>query len=170
MYKHFALGRVFLLLWDNKTMQEMQFRVEIKASREMVWDTLWQDETFRQWAGIIDPGTHLVGELKEGNEVQFISGNGYGVTSLVEKLTTNEFLLLRHRADTQDTRNRERAQEWTGGTESYSLAEKDGATTLTVSFDVPSEMKEYFEVNYPKALERVKALAERKRGQLRLTA
>ena len=115
-----------------------------------------------EWAGIIDPGTHMVGDLKEGNEVQFISGNGYGVTSLVEKLTPGEFLLLRHSADTQDDGKREREKEWTGGKESYSLAEKDGTTTLTVAFDVPPEMEEYFKVNYPKALERVKVLAERK--------
>ncbi|HMH70263.1 MAG TPA: hypothetical protein VK502_02595 [Candidatus Saccharimonadales bacterium] len=145
-------------------MKEMQFLVEINATKEKVWDTLWRDETFREWAGIIDPGTYMVGELKVGNEVQFISSeNGYGVTSLVAKLTPGEYLLLRHAADTQEDGKRERAQEWTGGEESYSLAEKDGVTTLTAAFDVPSEMAEMFKVSYPKALERVKKLAEEKK-------
>jgi uncharacterized protein YndB with AHSA1/START domain len=144
-------------------MKEMQFRVEIHASREKVWDTLWKDKTFREWAGIIDPGTHMVGDLKEGSEIQYISGNGYGVTSLVEKLDAGKFLLLRHHADTQDNGIRERAKEWTGGKESYLLAEKDGTTTLTAAFDVPLELEDYFKVNYPKALERVKEMAERKK-------
>lgn len=144
-----------------KLMKEMQFQVEISAPKEKVWDTLWQDQTLREWAGIIDPGTYLVGDLKEGNEVQFISGNGYGVTTLVEKLTPNEFLLFRHQADTQDEGKRERENEWTGGKESYTLAEKDGATILTAAFDVPPEMEQYFTDTYPKALERVKELAER---------
>ncbi len=145
-------------------MNEMQFRIEIRASKEVVWNTLWQDETFRQWAGIIDPGTYMLGDLKEGNEVQFISSeNGYGVTSLVEKLTPGEFLLLRHSADTQEDGKRDRTQEWTGAEESYRLADKDGTTTLTVAFDVPLEQEEYFTVNYPKALERVKVLAEHRR-------
>jgi uncharacterized protein YndB with AHSA1/START domain len=143
-------------------MKELQFSVEINASREKVWDTLWQDETFRQWAGVIDPGTHMVGEMKEGNEIQYISGNGYGVTSLVEKLVEGEFLLLRHSADTQDKGKRERKKQWTGGKESYSLADKEGSTTLTAVFDVPPELEDYFKTNYPKALERVKELAERK--------
>lgn len=144
-------------------MKEMQFTIEIHATRERVWDTLWQDETFRQWASTIDPGTYMVGDLQVGNEVQFISSSsGYGVTSLVEKLVAGEFLLLRHSADTQEDGKREREKEWTGGTESYSLAEKDGTTTLTVAFDVPPELEEYFKDNYPKALERVKVLAERK--------
>lgn len=138
----------------------MQFQVEIRATKEKVWDTLWQDETFRQWAGIIDPGTYMVGELREGNEVQFISANGYGVTSLVEKIMPNEFLLLRHQADTQDSGKREREKEWTGGEESYRLMEEESITTLTATFGVPLELEEYFKVNYPKALECVKELAE----------
>jgi hypothetical protein len=145
-------------------MKEMQFSIEINATKQRVWDTLWQDETFREWASIIDPETYMVGDLKEGNEIQFISGaNGYGVTSLVEKLVAGEFLLLRHRADIQEEGKREREKEWAGGAESYSLASKDGTTTLTVAFDVPPELEDYFKVNYPKALERVKVLVERKK-------
>lgn len=144
-------------------MNELRFQVAISANKKAVWDTLWQDETFRQWAGLIDPGTYMVGELKQGNEVEFISAeNGYGVTSLVEKLTPYEFLLLRHSADTQDSGQQEREREWTGGAESYALSEQDGATTLTATLDVPIELEEYFKNNYPKALRRVKELAEAK--------
>ena len=142
----------------------MQFSIEIHSTKERVWDILWQDKTFRQWASIIDPETYMVGDLKEGNEIQFISSqSGYGVTSLVEKLIVNEFLLLRHRADTQEGGKLEREEQWTGGQESYSLVEKNGSTTLTVAFDVPPELEEEFKVNYPKALEKVKVLAERKK-------
>lgn len=76
-------------------MKEMQFSIEINATKERVWDTLWQDETFRQWASIIDPQTYMVGDLKEGkegDEVQCISSaSGYGVTNLVVKLVAGEF-------------------------------------------------------------------------------
>jgi uncharacterized protein YndB with AHSA1/START domain len=143
-------------------MKKMQFSVEIQATKEKVWNTLWQDKTLRQWADIIDPGTHMVGDLKEGNEIQFISGNGYGVTSMVEKLTPGEFLLLRHTADTKENGKQQREKQWTGGKESYSLAEEDGITTLTGVFDVPPELEEYFRDSYPKALERIKVLAERR--------
>lgn len=143
-------------------MTEMRFTVEINAPKEKVWDTLWQDETFREWADIIDPGTYMVGDLKEGSEVQYISGNGYGVTSLVVKLIPSEYVLLRHSADTVGTGTKQREKEWTGGAESYLLTEKSGATTLTVAFDVPSELEEYFQINYPSALETIKALAEKK--------
>ena len=142
-------------------MKAVQFTVQINASKEKVWNTLWRDKTFRQWAGIIDPGTHMTGKLEQGNEVQFISANGYGVTSLVKKVITHEYLLLRHQAYTQQDAKEAREKEWTGGEESYTLVEKQDVTSLTVTFDVPAELEEYFADNYPKALELVKELAER---------
>lgn len=142
-------------------MKPMQFSVQINASKQKVWQTLWSEATFRQWAGIIDPGTYMRGELIAGNEVEFISAeNGYGVTSLVDTVIENEYLLLKHKADTQDAGANARDDEWTGGEESYKLTEQNGVTTLVATFDVPTHMEAYFNDVYPKAFARVKELAE----------
>jgi hypothetical protein len=143
-------------------MKEIQFSIDINASKERVWATLWEDKTFRDWANIIDEGTYLKGEIKEGNEIQFISSvNGYGVTSLIEKLILNEFVLFRHSADTKESGQQGREKEWTGGMESYSLIGKNGVTTLIVKTEVPKELEETFNVSLPRALERIKTLAEK---------
>lgn len=143
-------------------MKNFEFSIEIKASKEKVWATLWNDGTFRDWASLIDEGTYMEGIMKEGNEIQFLSSaNGYGVTSLIVKLDPNEYVLFKHRADTQNTGQQEREKEWTGGTESYSLAEKKGVTTLIVKTDVPQEQEETFRIRIPEALERIKTLAEK---------
>lgn len=143
-------------------MKEIQFSIDISTSKERVWTTLWGDVTFRDWANIIDEGTYMKGVMKEGNEIQFISSvNGYGVTSLVEKLNPNEFVLLRHSADTKESGQQEREKEWTGGSESYSLTERNGVTTLIIKFDVPQELEETFNITFPKVLERIKTLAEK---------
>jgi uncharacterized protein YndB with AHSA1/START domain len=142
-------------------MPKMRFAIEIQASREKVWSTLFDDKTFRDWGNIIDEGQYMVGEMKEGNEVQFISsGSGYGVTSLIEELVPNEFVLFRQMKDTKESGTREREKEWAGGAESYSLTEKGGATILSVELDVPQGQEETFKDRFPKALERVKVLAE----------
>ena len=142
-------------------MKRMQFSIEIKAAKEKVWSTLWDDQTFREWASIIDEGTYMVGEMKEGNDVQFISSvSGYGVTSFIEKLISNEFVQFRQMADTKESGQWKREKEWTGGTESYDLVEKNDTTNLTIKIDVPSGQEETFKVRFPKALERVKILAE----------
>lgn len=143
-------------------MKEIQFTIEINVSKEIVWTTLWEDKTFRDWANMIDEGTYMKGVMKEGNEIQYISAvNGYGVTSLIEKLNPNEFVLLKHSADTKESGQQERDKEWTGGTESYSLTEKNGVTTLIVKTDVPQELEEIFNIRFPRALERIKILAEK---------
>jgi hypothetical protein len=142
-------------------MKEMQFSIEINASKEKVWVTLWDEVTFRDWANIIDEGTYMKGLMEEGNEIQFISSvNGYGVTDLIEKLILNEFVLFRHSADTSESGEQLRTNEWTGGSESYSLIEENGITTLKVKTNVPPEQEETFKIRFPRALERVKALVE----------
>lgn len=141
----------------------MQFTIEIKATKEKIWSTLWADKTFREWASIIDEGLYMVGEMKEGSKIQFISSvSGYGVTSSIEKLTPNEFVLFRHITDTKESGKQSRENEWTGGMESYLLTENDGGTTLIVKLDVPNQQEEIFKNKLPRALERVKKLAEKK--------
>lgn len=49
----------------------------------------------------------------------------------------------------------------TGGTESYSLSEKNGVTTLIVKQDVPQEQEVTFNIRLPRAFERIKTLAEK---------
>jgi uncharacterized protein YndB with AHSA1/START domain len=143
-------------------MKNIEFSIAIKASKEKVWATLWEDATFRDWASMVDEGTYMKGIMKEGNEIQFLSSvNGYGVTSLIAKLSPNEYVLFQHNADTKEAGQQEREKEWTGGTESYSLAEKKGVTTLIVKTDVPEEQEETFRIRIPEALDRIKTLAEK---------
>ena len=142
-------------------MKEFQFSIKINTSKERVWATLWDDATFRDWANIIDEGTHMKGVMKEGSEIQFLSSGGYGVTSLIKKLIPYEFVLFHHGADTKEYGQQKREKEWTGGTESYSLTEINGVTTLIVKTDLPPEQEETFNIRLPKALERIKILAEK---------
>lgn len=142
-------------------MRMMQFQIEITVPKAKVWSTLWEDKTFRDWANIIDEGMYIKGVMNEGEMIEFISSvNGYGVTSFIEKLILNEYVLFFHNADTKEIGTQLREDEWTGGTESYYLDEKDGITTLVIKMEVPLELEEIFNDRLPKALQRIKALAE----------
>lgn len=138
----------------------MHFTIDINASRETIWSVLWDDATFRDWSDKIDPGTYIKGELKQGSDVQFLSASGYGVTSHVEMWIPHERVTFKHLVDTKDDGQNEREPEWSGGTETYRLEEKDGITTLTLDSDIPTEQVEGFKVAVPKALNRIKELAE----------
>ena len=143
-------------------MKKQHFSIKIKAPKEKVWQTLFEDKTFRDWGNIIDEGQYMVGELAEGNKVQFISSEGLGVTSFIEKLTPNEYIAFRQVADTMNSGKEVRDKEWTGGKESFELIEKNNNTILTVKIDIPPGLEEIFQDRFPKALERVKILAEKR--------
>jgi hypothetical protein len=142
-------------------MKELVYKIIINKPKEVVWFTLWDDQSFRDWASIIDEGTYIKCEIKEGNEIQFISSvNGYGVTSVVSKLIPYKYVLFKHASDTQNIGTAIRDNQWSGGSESYSLIEKKGQTVLTINSEIPEELVVLFNVSIPKALRRVKALAE----------
>ncbi len=142
-------------------MKELEFKITINKSKEKVWNALWCDSSFRDWANNIDEGTYLLGDLIEGNEVQFISSiNGYGVTSLISKLVQYELIEFKHAADTQKTGTEIRDKQWTGGSESYYLKEVKGKTELTIRSEIPNELVDLFNVSMPKAMNRIKELAE----------
>ena len=142
-------------------MKVLEFRVEINKPKEIVWFALWDDLSFRDWANNIDEGTYILGDLVEGNEIQFISSvNGYGVTSLVKRLIPNEYILFKHASDTQNTGTEIRDKQWTGGSESYTLTENNGSTVLLIKSEIPDELIDVFNISMPKALERIKYLSE----------
>lgn len=146
-------------------MERLQFSIEIKAPREKVWKVLWDDATYRDWANIIDEGQYAVGDWKEGGKIQFLHPSGNGVSSIIEKFLINESICFRNTADITNWKKQpldERSKAWSGGTDSYSLKEKAGITTLTVNIDVPQAHKEEFEDRFPKALQQVKILSEQK--------
>src|SRR6185503_4508230 len=125
-------------------MNNMRHSIEINASKEKVWEVLWGDQTFRDWASIIGEGTYMVGELREGSEVNFIGNSDgearYGITSRVDKLIPNKYLLFTKIADivvNKDGTIEKRNKQWTGGTESYELKESNGKVVLSVIQELP---------------------------------
>lgn len=142
-------------------MNTLEFSVTISASKDTVWNVLWDDKSFRDWSNIIDEGTYMVGSLIEGKTVEFMSASGYGVTSKVNKLIPNEFIEFIHMSDTQNSGKNLREAEWTGNTESYTLTAKEGKTILTIKSEIPDNQLETFNSRIPLALERIKLLAER---------
>ena len=144
-------------------MKELEYQIIINKPKEIVWFTIWDDQSFRDWSNNIDKGTYMLGGIIEGNEIQFISSvNGYGVTSLISKLIPNEYVLFKHASDTQNTGTETRDKQWTGGSESYTLTENNGSTVLIIKSEIPDELVELFNVSMPKALERIKYLSEKK--------
>ncbi|MGQ0827138.1 MAG: hypothetical protein ACT4ON_01960 [Bacteroidota bacterium] len=43
-------------------MEKLQFTIDIKASREKVWKTLWEDTSYRKWTSAFSEGSYAVSD------------------------------------------------------------------------------------------------------------
>ncbi len=55
----------------------------------------------------------------------------------------------------------ERVSQWAGALENYSLNTVNGKTELTVDMNITDEFRDYFLNTWPRALDKVKELAEK---------
>jgi uncharacterized protein YndB with AHSA1/START domain len=145
-------------------MQKLNFSTSINASKEKVWQTLWDDANYRKWTSAFTKGSYAeTDNLKEGTDVKFLDPKGSGMISRVAANRPNEYMSFEHLGEIKDgveDRTSEKVKEWAGAKENYTLKEANGVTTLAIDMDITDEYKDMFTEMWPKALEKVKALAE----------
>ena len=144
-------------------MKTLNFLTKIKASKEKVWNVLWDDETYRKWTSTFSEGSYAVSDWQEESKILFLSPDGGGMFSTIAKKIPNEFMSFKHLGIVkggEEQPESEETKKWSGAMESYSLDEKNGVTELTVTVDITEPHEQYFQENFPKALENIKNLAE----------
>jgi uncharacterized protein YndB with AHSA1/START domain len=145
-------------------MQKINFSTNINASREKVWEILWNIDAYQTWTKAFAGGSTVkTDNWKEGSKLLFLDGNGAGMVSEVAVNRPNEYMSFRHlgvvKDGVEDTTSDE-VKIWAGSMENYTLKGENGRTELTVDMDINDEYKEMFEKMWPNALACVKALAE----------
>lgn len=153
-------------------MDIISFTTLVHAPKEKVQNTMLEDATYRQWTEPFNPtGSFFEGDWSEGSTMRFLGSNPdgtkSGMKSLVKESRPYDFISVQHLGEIRKGEEVLLVGEGTPNTEmfeNYTLTEKDGATEvlveLTSSTDFPAEYRNMFESMWPKALEKVKALAE----------
>jgi len=145
-------------------MERKEFKVTINAPREKVWKTLWDDTTYREWTSAFAEGSHAVTDWAKDSKVLFLDAKGQGMVSEVAENLPNEYMSFRHLGEVKDgieDTESEQVKAWAGATENYTLKDAGGDTEVTVDMALPPEHMEYFMTTWPKALDKLKAAAER---------
>lgn len=145
-------------------MEKIKFSTSIKAPKEKVWKTLWDDSSYRKWTSAFHEGSYAeTDNWKEGSKVLFLGPGGSGMVSTVAVNRPNEYMSFEHlgevKAGVEDTTS-DKVKKWAGATENYTLKENDGVTELVMEMDINDGYKDMFINIWPKALEQVKILSE----------
>jgi hypothetical protein len=122
---------------------------------------------YKGWTSIFNPTSTYRGSWEKGAAIQFIGVDGEGKEGgMVSEIAANEparFVSIRHLGilkDGKEILDGPEVEGWAGCMENYSFEESEGVTTVTVEVDVNEQYIDYFNDNYPKALERLKEIAE----------
>ena len=145
-------------------MIKLKFNTTIDAPREKVWSVLWNDETYRAWTSAFMEGSYAETDWKQGSKVLFLDGKGEGMVSTIADARPNEYMSIKHlgmvKDGVEDTTSEE-VKKWAGAMENYTLKGENGRTELLVDMDTTEGSVEYFEKTWPKALEKLRELAEK---------
>ena len=145
-------------------MEKHYFNISIDAPAEEVWKILWNEATYPQWTAVFAEGSTAETDWKEGSKVVFSDGKGEGMVATIVTNKPNEFMSIKHlgmvKDGVEDLESKE-VKEWAGALENYTLKTVDGKTELVVDMDIAEAYKDYFLTTWPKALDKVKELAEK---------
>lgn len=150
-------------------MQKLQFSIKINAPAEKVWNTMLNEETYKEWTKVFNPGgSFFRGNWEKGSKMLFIgpdpeTGVEGGMVSRIAENIPNEFVSIEHvglwNNGVEDTTSEE-ATKWTPAFENYKFIEENGVTEVQVELDMLDEFADMFKGMWPTALERLKELAE----------
>lgn len=149
-------------------MQKLHYSISINAPVQKVWDTMLQDETYRQWTAAFNEGSYFQGSWDKGSKILFLgpdpqTGEEGGMVSRIADNRLHEFISIEHvglvHNGVEDTTSEE-AKKWAPAFENYTFTEKDGVTTVDVDMDSLEENAQMFDDMWPKGLQALKELAE----------
>jgi hypothetical protein len=150
-------------------MDKLHFSITINAPKEKVWNTMLEDKTYRIWTEPFSPGSYYVGDWSKGSKILFLAPGENGEMGMVSRIKENrmyEYISIEHVGVVQDGKENtssDEAKGWSGAFENYTFNEKDGSTELLIdlSGDIADEYKEMFKDMWPKALQKLRHLAEK---------
>jgi len=145
-------------------MKKLESKIDIPASKQKVWDTMLNPDTYKEWVNAAWPGSYYEGTWKQGENIKFISpGHGGTLATLVE-CRPYEFVFAKHiaviKADGTEDRDSDQAKSWIGTTEAYTFTESNGKTELKTEMNTDPEWEKMLD-GWPKALAKLKEICER---------
>lgn len=146
------------------SMYKLHFSILINAPKEKVWKTMLEGTTYRQWTAPFMQGSYFDGDWSAGSSMRFLApdkdGTLSGMYSQVKENRPYDFISVQHLGEIIKGKEILWPQE-ADARENYTFIDKNGATEVQVDLTgLPDGLEDMFQGMWPKALEKLKELAE----------
>ncbi len=151
-------------------MEKLTFNIFINALKQHVFETMLNKPTYDEWTSAFQEGSTYKGDWSEGSEMLFNSSMDDGQSGMYAIVKANrpyDFISLQHMGELVNGEKKMGSASGMGYPENaevfenYTFTERDGGTEVLIEMDTSSQFKEMFETMWPKALEKLKEVAER---------
>lgn len=152
-------------------MVTLTFQIDIHAPPNIVYRFMLglnDKNDYNNWASVFQQGTTYIGNWEKGSTMKFVNRDKnnllYGSLSQIEEHIPEKFVSIYHLGLIQEGKelllNKDGNEPF--GFENYAYTENDGITTVTVTLQAHSDYSKYFQITFPKALEKLKNMVEKK--------
>ena len=139
-------------------MKFLEFEIQINATPEKVWETLFTHDSYKKWASAMNEGTYFEGNWEVGSIMKFLDPQNNGMYNLVTENIRFKVLGMKHLG--WILKGELSPQNWEDSTLNYILEPSENGTLLKGTVNSLDEFVEFFNSKYPQNFEHIKRLAE----------
>lgn len=77
-------------------MKFLEFEIQINATPEKVWETLFTQDSYKKWASAMNEGTYFEGNWEVGSIMKFLDPQNNGMYNLVTENIRFKVLGMKH--------------------------------------------------------------------------
>ncbi|MCG2612933.1 SRPBCC domain-containing protein [Terrimonas sp. NA20] len=149
-------------------MEKLHFDIDIDAPAVAVFNAITDKKKYVEWSSAFNPTSTFEGGWEKGDKIHFIGtnkeGKKEGMVSRIKENIPYKQISIQHLGfldgDKEITEG-PGIEKWANAMEEYFLEETNGKTKFSVSMDITEDFKDYMSNTWPKALEKLKEVAER---------
>ncbi len=144
-------------------MKTLSYNIEIYATKEKIWDILFNPTTYSQWTHYFSPDSVLKTDWAVDGKTYFLAKNGDGMISTIDSIDHPNSVVFKHlgiiKDGVEDTNSKE-VEDWSGLQEKYFLIDLVDHVKLQAEVQTYEEYESIMNNGFEKGLAIIKQLAE----------
>ncbi|MGP9799913.1 SRPBCC family protein [Rheinheimera sp. NSM] len=146
-----------------RNVKQLHFSIVINAPVQTVWQRMLSDVGYRNWTSAFCEGSYFKGSWQQGETIRFLSPSGDGMVATIAEHKPLELISIKHLGFIvagKDDFSSDNVTSWAPAYENYRFRAVETGTEVSIEQDIAPEYEQYMQDTWPKALQKLKLLAE----------